>query len=136
MSLSPDQQRELQVVFQTFDKDNKGQLSVEECAIAMRALGFDPPSGALRQCDLNGFTQLFCSYSQHLVDKEPMLYQALRVFDTSGQGWADTQTLGYWLTYVGEPFNQNEMRRFESDCLPQQGQVDLAAFARRLMFKQ
>lgn len=120
----------------TFDREGRGQLGREECAMAMRAIGYDLRSSDVRSCDVNGFIELVCQISQHLTDKEPLLQQALRPFDSSGQGWVDMEFLKWGMTSLGEPMTNDEWRAFEYDCQAQQGQANIDHLAKRLTFKR
>eukprot|EP01108_Squamamoeba_japonica_P000930 TRINITY_DN1351_c0_g1_i2.p1 TRINITY_DN1351_c0_g1~~TRINITY_DN1351_c0_g1_i2.p1 ORF type:complete len:135 (-),score=19.74 TRINITY_DN1351_c0_g1_i2:44-448(-) len=134
MSLTPDQQNELTACFQTFDMDQDGSLSVQECAMAMRSLGYDLPDNQVGQCTLQQFLGLA---AQHIVvtDRGPKLQQALLCFDSQGSGWVPVNQLEYALQQFGERFSPQEFAAFKADCQPQQEQINAAQAAARLTFK-
>jgi len=132
--LTPDQMNELQCCFQTFDQEGKGMLTPQECAMAMRSLGYDLPDNQFGQCSLQQFQGLA---AQHIVvvDSYQKLEQALLCFDTQGQGWVQLQQLQYVLTNYGQRFSPQEWQAFQSDANPQQGLLNARAAAARFTFK-
>ena len=103
--------------------------------MAMRSLGYDIASSYLRPCDYNGFVDLVSQTSQHLTDKEAMLFQALSVFDVEGTGWADESSLQWALGSLGEPLSAQEVQGFMREAQAQQGQVHIETLVRRLCMK-
>eukprot|EP01130_Rhizamoeba_saxonica_P006652 TRINITY_DN2645_c0_g2_i1.p1 TRINITY_DN2645_c0_g2~~TRINITY_DN2645_c0_g2_i1.p1 ORF type:complete len:162 (+),score=44.86 TRINITY_DN2645_c0_g2_i1:60-488(+) len=137
MSLSAAQQAEYQLLFDTFLKDESGQMDVKQLRMLMLAMGEDLP-----QTDLDAM----CSggkitYQSFLANREEKwaaaqsgetIKNAFSFFDDQGNGTVSVEMLRYVLTSFGDRFTTEEIDNLITDAEPSGGFINYTNFVEKM----
>ncbi|KAJ9468796.1 Calmodulin [Diplonema papillatum] len=139
--LTAEQVQEYKNVFDMFDSDKSGAISITELSSALKSLGLMPSEWDLakmmHEVDTDGTGQIEFDEFLALVSKrvtEPDLVDQLKrifkKFDSDNDGFLNAQDLVYALeTYAGTPMTVEEAKEMMHDVDPDgNGKIDLAEF--------
>jgi calmodulin len=145
--LPEDKITECKEVFDLFDKDKDGSITVKELGDVMRALGANPTQTELQEMinevDSNGsgkiefkeFLELFAKKMKD-PDTEEDLIEAFKIFDKDGNGVISAQELRHVMTTLGERLTEEEADEMirEAD-IDGDGYINYHEFVRIMMTK-
>lgn len=120
MVITQEKQRECREIFDLFDKNKDGTISIEEIGDVMRGLGACPTQAEvqelLEQVDQDGsgkieFKEFLELYSRNMKDPETEeeLIEAFRIFDRDGNGQISVEELKHILTTMGEKMSDKDV---------------------------
>ena len=117
--ISEEQRKELQDVFDQFDKDKDGKISGKELANAMISMGQNPTeeeiNEMMREVDLNqdgkiDFEEFMILMTKSSPDTqtEEEVINAFRVFDKEGNGLIASAELKHIMMTIGDKMTEEE----------------------------
>ncbi len=113
---SEDQAKEIKEAFDLFDSDGSGAIDTSELRVALRALGFEAKSEAIRQMisddsrevDLREFTELM-TLKMSEKDTQEEVMKAFRAVDDDETGKITVVNLKRMAKEMGEVFTDEEI---------------------------
>ncbi|KAL9641573.1 hypothetical protein ABK040_013493 [Willaertia magna] len=108
---------ELKNVFNLFDKDGDGKISVEELGAVMKNIGQNPTKEELQimlgdlDQDENGTIEFdeFVKLMERKVDAEDEIREAFKVFDKNNDGFISHEELKHMMQSIGENLSDREV---------------------------
>ena len=123
--LSEEQVSECREVFDLFDKDKDGAITVKELGDVLRALGANPTQAELdemieevieeeeqQQIEFKSFLILFAKNMKDHPPTEDDLIEAFRVFDHDNDGIISIDEMRYVMKQFGEDMADDEVEEF------------------------
>ena len=148
MSLDIDLQRaEVREIFELFDKNSSGRVSVSELGTIVRALGLNPTEAEvlemIKRVDVQGIGSFALKQLEDLVKEKEKeinpnafkeLVEALRVFDSDKDGFLSAEEFKHAMMTMGEKMQEYEIDEIVNDSeLVQNKQIKIETFATLIM---
>lgn len=110
----------LQCAFWLFDKDQKGEVTIDTVASVLRNLGYYPTMNELQnEIDINNdgrfsLDEFISKYQERLTkdEEDKELKAAFKVFNRSGSGYITEIDLRSVLNSLGEYLTNEESKKF------------------------
>jgi calmodulin len=147
-SLPPGKLEECRKMFNFFDSNHDGTISINELGMALRALGINPSQKDLKESmarfdlnhsgriDFNSFAVMFSMKLKEEITKED-LARYFSVFDRDGDGTINLSELRRVLTSIGEVLTENELDVIFNDAdVDGDGKLDYNEFSAMLLGHQ
>ena len=147
-SLSRDQKKTCEEVFELFDKNRDGSIDARELGMVIRAAGGNPTEediqDVLKEYDINKngkieFNEFLTYYEAKYrePDSEEELKSAFKVFDKDGNGFIDKDELMNVVTTLGEPLSPEEADEMIRDAdTNRDGRIDYKEFVKFILSNQ
>jgi calmodulin len=144
--LTPEQIAEFRDVFNIFDKDGDGRVTVKELGTIMRALGHHPAAAELEvmvaDVDTEGtqtveFAEFLEMMAKQLQETgiEDDVKEAFAAFDKDKDGKITTAELIHILKNIGEPLPQEDIDEMIAEAdVHKDGTIDYIEFIHRLLY--
>lgn len=138
---------EIKEVFQTFDKDNDGYITIKELGTIMRALGQNPSEQDIQDInkiydrDETGkieFNDFFHLVQQRMKDPplEEEMIEAFKLSDKENYGIITADEIAHAMSNAGEKLSKEEIDDLLRAMDPKaEGQVNYEEFVRMMMSK-
>ena len=143
--ITDEQKKELQDVFDQFDKDKDGKISAKELENAMQSMGQTPTgeeiNEMMREVDLNQdgkidfdeFMSLMIKNSPDTQTEEEVI-NAFRVFDKEGNGLISSAELKHIMMTIGDKMTEEEADEMvNEDDIDEDGMINYEEFVRMMM---
>lgn len=138
---------ECKEVFDLFDKDKDGAITIKELGDVMRALGANPTQADLHEMinevDTNSsgkiefkeFLELFAKKLKD-PDSEEDLIEAFKMFDKDNNGFISAAELRHVMTTLGEKLTEEEADEMIKEAdMNNDGQINYQEFVKVMMTK-
>lgn len=138
---------ECRKLFNFFDSNHDGSISINELGMALRALGINPSQKELKESiarfdldhsgriEFNEFAALYAAKLREEITPED-LAKYFSVFDRDGDGTINLTELRRILTSIGETLTEQELDTIFSDAdLDGDGKIDYNEFSAMLLGK-
>ena len=143
--ITDEQKKELQDVFDQFDKDKDGKISAKELENAMQSMGQTPTgeeiNEMMREVDLNQdgkidfdeFMSLMIKSSPDTQTEEEVI-NAFRVFDKEGNGLISSAELKHIMMTIGDKMTEEEADEMVNEAdIDEDGMINYEEFCRLMM---
>ena len=143
--ITDEQKKELQDVFDQFDKDKDGKISAKELENAMQSMGQTPTgeeiNEMMREVDLNQdgkidfdeFMSLMIKSSPDTQTEEEVI-NAFRVFDKEGNGLISSAELKHIMMNIGDKMTEKEADEMVNEAdIDEDGMINYEEFVRMMM---
>lgn len=139
-TLSAEQIQEFRQAFDIMDRNSDGEITIDDLASVMRAIGQSPSHNELqdmiREVDADGndkidFTEFLALMSRQMrqTDIDDELREAFQVFDSDNDGFISGQDLRKLLISLGLDASAEVVRRMIGEAdRNRDGKIDLAEF--------
>ena len=143
--ISEEQRKELQDVFDQFDKDKDGKISGLESENAMMSMGQSPTeeeiNEMMREVDLNqdgkiDFDEFMILMTRSSPDTqtEEEVINAFRVFDKEGNGLIASSELKHIMMTIGDKMTEEEADEMVNEAdIDEDGMINYEEFVRMMM---
>ena len=143
--ISEEQRKELQDVFDQFDKDKDGKISGLELRNAMVSMGQSPTeeeiNEMMREVDLNqdgkiDFDEFMILMTRSSPDTqtEEEVINAFRVFDKEGNGLIASSELKHIMMTIGDKMTEEEADEMVNEAdIDEDGMINYEEFVRMMM---
>ena len=143
--INDDQRKELQDIFDQFDKDKDGKISDKELKNAMVSMGQSPTddeiSEMMREVDLNqdgkidfGEFMILMTKSSPDTQTEEEVINAFRVFDKEGNGLIASSELKHIMMTIGDKMTEEEADEMVNEAdIDEDGMINYEEFVRMMM---
>ena len=143
--ISEEQRKELQDVFDQFDKDKDGKISGLELGNAMMSMGQSPTeeeiNEMMREVDLNqdgkiDFDEFMILMTRSSPDTqtEEEVINAFRVFDKEGNGLIASSELKHIMMTIGDKMTEEEADEMVNEAdIDEDGMINYEEFVRMMM---
>ena len=143
--ISDEQRKELQDVFDQFDKDKDGKISGKELQNAMISMGQNPTeeeiNEMMNEVDLNrdgkiDFDEFMILMSKSSPDTqtEDEVINAFRVFDKEGNGLISSVELKHIMMSIGDKMTEEEADEMVNEAdIDEDGMINYEEFVRMMM---
>ena len=143
--ISDEQRKELQDVFDQFDKDKDGKISGKELESAMISMGQNPTeeeiNEMMKEVDLNkdgkiDFDEFMILMSKSSPDTqtEEEVINAFRVFDKEGNGLISSTELKHIMMSIGDKMTEEEADEMVNEAdIDEDGMINYEEFVRMMM---
>ena len=143
--ISEEQRKELQDVFDQFDKDKDGKISGLELGNAMVSMGQNPTeeeiNEMMREVDLNqdgkiDFDEFMILMTRRSPDTqtEEEVINAFRVFDKEGNGLIASSELKHIMMTIGDKMTEEEADEMVNEAdIDEDGMINYEEFVRMMM---
>ena len=143
--ISDEQRKELQDVFDQFDKDKDGKISGKELQNAMISMGQNPTeeeiNEMMNEVDLNrdgkiDFDEFMILMSKSSPDTqtEDEVINAFRVFDKEGNGLISSVELKHIMMSIGDKMPEEEADEMVNEAdIDEDGMINYEEFVRMMM---
>ena len=143
--ITDEQRKELQDVFDQFDKDKDGKISAKELENAMQSMGQNPTVDEINQMmqevDLNhdgkiDFDEFMTLMIQNSPDTqtEDEVINAFRVFDKEGKGLISSAELKHIMMTIGDKMTEEEADEMVNEAdIDEDGMINYEEFVRMMM---
>ena len=143
--ISEEQRKELQDVFDQFDKDKDGKISGLELGNAMMSMGQNPTeeeiNEMMREVDLNqdgkiDFDEFMILMTRSSPDTqtEEEVINAFRVFDKEGNGLIASSELKHIMMTIGDKMTEEEAEEMVNEAdIDEDGMINYEEFVRMMM---
>ncbi|XP_063425823.1 uncharacterized protein LOC134709593 [Mytilus trossulus] len=140
--LSEEKKKEIKELFDLFDADQSGTVSLDELAKIVRGLGHNPTEADLKEMfaevdkdgsghiDINEFTT-YCEQKPNFmdVDEGKAMRHAFMSIDKDGKGYIDAEELYRFLKDLGDdPMSDNEIKQALEEFVDAGGKIDYNEF--------
>ena len=143
--ITESQRKELQDVFDQFDKDKDGKISANELENAMQSMGQNPTveevQEMMKEVDLNQdgkidfdeFMTLMIKTSPENQAEEEVI-NAFRVFDKEGNGLISSAELKHIMMNIGDKMTEEEADEMVNEAdIDEDGMINYEEFVRMMM---
>ena len=143
--ITDEQRKELQDVFDQFDKDKDGKISAKELENAMQSMGQTPTgeeiNEMMREVDLNQdgkidfdeFMSLMIKSSPDTQTEEEVI-NAFWVFDKEGNGLISSAELKHIMMTIGDKMTEEEADEMVNEAdIDEDGMINYEEFVRMMM---
>ena len=143
--ITESQRKELQDVFDQFDKDKDGKISSNELENAMQSMGQNPTveevQEMMKEVDLNQdgkidfdeFMTLMIKTSPENQAEEEVI-NAFRVFDKEGNGLISSAELKHIMMNIGDKMTEEEADEMVNEAdIDEDGMINYEEFVRMMM---
>ena len=143
--ITDEQRKELQDVFDQFDKDKDGKISAKELENAMQSMGQNPTvdevQEMMREVDLNQDGKIDFDEFMYLMTKsspdtqtEDEVINAFRVFDKEGNGLIASSELKHIMMTIGDKMTEEEADEMVNEAdIDEDGMINYEEFMRMMM---
>ena len=143
--ISDEQRKELQDVFDQFDKDKDGKISGKELENAMISMGQSPTeeeiNEMMNEVDLNkdgkiDFDEFMILMTKRSPDNqtEEEVINAFRVFDKEGNGLIASAELKHIMMSIGDKMTEEEADEMVNEAdIDEDGMINYEEFVRMMM---
>ena len=143
--ITDDQRKDLQDIFDQFDKDKDGKISGKELANAMVSMGQNPTDDEInemmREVDLNqdgkiDFDEFMILMTKNSPDTqaEEEVINAFRVFDKEGNGLIASSELKHIMMTIGDKMSEEEADEMVNEAdIDEDGMINYEEFVRMMM---
>ena len=143
--ITDEQRKELQDVFDQFDKDKDGKISAKELENAMQSMGQNPTvdevQEMMREVDLNQDGKIDFDEFMYLMTKsssdtqtEDEVINAFRVFDKEGNGLISSAELKHIMMTIGDKMTEEEADEMVNEAdIDEDGMINYEEFVRMMM---
>ena len=143
--ITDEQRKDLQDIFDQFDKDKDGKISGKELANAMFSMGQNPTDDEInemmREVDLNQDGKIDFDEFMILMTKsspetqaEEEVINAFRVFDKEGNGLIASSELKHIMMTIGDKMSQEEAEEMVNEAdIDEDGMINYEEFVRMMM---
>ena len=138
--ITDEQRKELQDVFDQFDKDKDGKISAKELENAMQSMGQNPTvdevQEMMREVDLNQDGKIDFDEFMYLMTKsspdtqtEDEVINAFRVFDKEGNGLISSAELKHIMMTIGDKMTEEEADEMVNEAdIDEDGMINYEKF--------
>ena len=143
--ITDEQRKDLQDIFDQFDKDKDGKISGKELANAMFSMGQNPTDDEInemmREVDLNQdgkidfdeFITLMMKSSPDTQTEDEVI-NAFRVFDKEGNGLISSAELKHIMMTIGDKMTEEEADEMVNEAdIDEDGMINYEEFVRMMM---
>ena len=143
--ITDEQRKELQDIFDQFDKDKDGKISAQELANAMISMGQNPTeeevNDIMREVDLNqdgyiDFDAFIIIMTRSTTDNqtEDEVINAFRIFDKEGNGLIASSELKHIMMSIGDKMTEEEADEMVNEAdIDEDGMINYEEFVRMMM---
>ena len=143
--ITDEQRKDLQDIFDQFDKDKDGKISGKELANAMISMGQNPTDDEInemmREVDLNQDGKIDFDEFMILMTKsspetqaEEEVINAFRVFDKEGNGLIASSELKHIMMTIGDKMSEEEAEEMVNEAdIDEDGMINYEEFVRMMM---
>ncbi len=143
--ITDEQRKDLQDIFDQFDKDKDGKISGKELANAMESMGQNPTdeeiNEMMREVDLNqdgkiDFDEFMILMTKSSPDTqtEEEVINAFRVFDKEGNGLIASSELKHIMMTIGDKMTEEEADEMVNEAdIDEDGMINYEEFVRMMM---
>ena len=143
--ITDEQRKDLQDIFDQFDKDKDGKISGKELANAMFSMGQNPTDDEInemmREVDLNQDGKIDFDEFMILMTKsspetqaEEEVINAFRVFDKEGNGLIASSELKHIMMTIGDKMTEEEADEMVNEAdIDEDGMINYEEFVRMMM---
>ena len=143
--ITDEQRKDLQDIFDQFDKDKDGKISGKELANAMFSMGQNPTDDEInemmREVDLNQDGKIDFDEFMILMTKsspetqaEEEVINAFRVFDKEGNGLIASSELKHIMMTIGDKMSEEEAEEMVNEAdIDEDGMINYEEFVRMMM---
>ena len=143
--ITDEQRKDLQDIFDQFDKDKDGKISGKELANAMVSMGQNPTDDEInemmREVDLNQDGKIDFDEFMILMTKsspetqaEEEVINAFRVFDKEGNGLIASSELKHIMMTIGDKMSEEEAEEMVNEAdIDEDGMINYEEFVRMMM---
>jgi calmodulin len=145
LNITDEQRKDLQDIFDQFDKDKDGKISGKELANAMESMGQNPTdeeiNEMMREVDLNqdgkiDFDEFMILMTKSSPDTqtEEEVINAFRVFDKEGNGLIASSELKHIMMTIGDKMTEEEAEEMVNEAdIDEDGMINYEEFVRMMM---
>ena len=143
--ITEEQRKELQEVFDQFDKDKDGKISSKELENAMQSMGQNPTVDEVNQMmqevdinqdgkiDYEEFMTLMLRNSPETQTEDEVI-NAFRVFDKEGKGLITQAELKHIMMTIGDKMTEEEADEMVNEAdIDEDGMINYEEFVRMMM---
>ena len=143
--MSDQQRKDMQDIFDQFDKDKDGKISGKELANAMISMGQNPTdeeiNEMMKEVDLNQdgkidfdeFMTLMLRNSPETQTEDEVI-NAFRVFDKEGKGLISSAELKHIMMTIGDKMTEEEADEMVNEAdIDEDGMINYEEFVRMMM---
>ena len=143
--ITDEQRKDLQDIFDQFDKDKDGKISAKELENAMVSMGQNPTEDEIiemmREVDLNqdgliDFDEFMILMTKSSPDTqtEEEVINAFRVFDKEGNGLIASSELKHIMMTIGDKMTEEEADEMVNEAdIDEDGMINYEEFVRMMM---
>ena len=143
--ITDEQRKDLQDIFDQFDKDKDGKISAKELKNAMVSMGQTPSdeeiNEMMREVDLNQDGKIDFDEFMYLMTKsssdtqtEDEVINAFRVFDKEGNGLISSAELKHIMMTIGDKMTEEEADEMVNEAdIDEDGMINYEEFVRMMM---
>ena len=143
--ITDEQRKDLQDVFDQFDKDKDGKISSKELETAMQSMGQNPTveeiQEMLKEVDLDqdgkiSFEEFMILMTKSSPDTqtEEEVINAFRVFDKEGNGLIASSELKHIMMTIGDKMTEEEADEMVNEAdIDEDGMINYEEFVRMMM---
>ena len=143
--ITDEQRKDLQDVFDQFDKDKDGKISAKELENAMQSMGQNPTveeiQEMLKEVDLDQDGKISFEEFMHLMtnntketETEDEVINAFRVFDKEGNGLISSAELKHIMMTIGDKMTEEEADEMVNEAdIDEDGMINYEEFVRMMM---
>ena len=145
--ITDEQRKDLQDIFDQFDKDKDGAIGTRELANVLFTLGQNPTddevAAMIKEVDLNNDGKIDLDEFITLMGKrtpdtqtEDEVINAFRVFDKEGNGLIASSELKHIMMTIGDKMSEEEAQEMINEAdIDEDGYINYEEFARMMMAK-